>query len=332
VADIALLVTVLLWGINLPIMKFALGEIDKFAFNAIRLTISTVVLGLIVWRMQASVIDRTVDAKPVGRQWLNILLFAVLTGFGYQVLFLIGIDLTSAGNTGLILSAIPMWTAVLSFIFLRERLSGAAWTGLLVAVSGVLIVTLCKSSSSAANGTILGNVLISCAAFSWAAASVWSMPMMKNISPVALTFYSILFSLPLHWGAAWWMTDGFSTELYSPNNVTWLVLAIGYSGIFSTGVASALWNFGVKKVGPSHAAGFQNLVPMIGLVSSWILLGEVPFALQILGGAFIITGLITMRMWKRKTNGSNQQPSPKPTSPTVENSDVTESNAKVLSR
>ena len=317
-------------------MKYALSEIDKFTFNAIRLTVSSLVLGLIVWRMKAPVIDRSENAKPAVRQWINILLFAILTGFGYQTLFLIGIDKTSAGNTGLILSAIPMWTAILAFFFLRERLSWAAWTGLFVAVAGVLIVTLSKSTTSETASSLIGNVLISCAAFSWAAASVWSLPIMKNISAVALTFYSILLSLPLHWGVALWMTGGTHSNIFpeSPNYL-WLILAIAYSGIFSTGIASAFWNFGVKTVGPSHAAGFQNLVPMIGLISSWILLGEVPFALQILGGILIITGLIVMRMWKnnrdKKLVGADNNP-PRPASLAKEKHHVTEQDRKLFSR
>ena len=118
--------------------------------------------------------------------------------------------------------------------------------------------------------------------------------MMRYISPVALTFYSIVLALPLHFVIA-----GTSLDYMSLVNNPWLLLAILYSGIFSTGVASALWNFGLKHVGPSHATAFQYLVPIIALIASWIMLGEVPFALQIGGGILIIMGLVVMRMWKK---------------------------------
>lgn len=301
-ADLSLLVTVLLWGINLPVMKFALEHMDKFSFNAIRLTISTVALGIIVACLKAPVIDRSETAKPKGQQWMNVVLFSILTGFGYQILFLIGINSTSAGNTGLILSAIPMWTAVLAFFFLRERLSRGSWMGLAIAILGVLVVTLSKPTVESSTNTLSGNLLVSLAAFSWAAASVWSMPMMRNISPVALTFYSILFSLPLHYMMAW---NGLALgELMNNPKLT---LAVLYSGVFSTGIASALWNYGLKIVGPSHAAGFQNLVPIIALASSWLLLGEVPFAMQLGGGIMIIAGLVVMRIAKRRSNQARHE-------------------------
>lgn len=290
----SLLITVSLWGINLPIMKYSIERMDKYSFNAIRLLISAVVLGVIVWWLKAPVIDRRENAKPVRTQWMHILLFAILTGFGYQILFLIGIDSTSAGNTSLILSAIPMWAAILSFFFLKERMPLASWGGLFVAILGVLIVTLCKTPESNSTNSLGGNLLVSAAAFSWAAASVLSMPMMRHISPVALTFYSIAMAIPLHFFIA-----GSELEYTALLNDPWLLLAILYSGIFSTGVASALWNYGLKYVGPSHATAFQYLVPIIALLAAWIMLGEVPFALQIGGGLLIIMGLIVMRTWKK---------------------------------
>lgn len=291
IADINLLLVVLLWGVNLPIMKFALGRVDKYAFNAMRLTLSVVALGLIVYLLKSPIIDRSEGARPARLQWLNIFLFAMLTAFGYQVLFLVGIDSTSAGNTALILSAIPMWIAVLSYFFLKERLSFGAWVGLTIAVTGVLVVTLSKSQLSSQNNTLGGNLLVSLAALCWAIGSVWSKPMMKNISPIALTFYSIALTLPLHF----LIVPNLVVEIGNAFSDPLLLTALVYSGVFSTGVASALWNVGVKQVGPSHAAGFQNLVPLIALAASWVLIGEIPFALQIAGGVLIIAGLVILR-------------------------------------
>ena len=273
-------------------MKFALERMDKFALNAIRLTISVVVLGVFVWIMKAPVIDRRAEALPFRRQLMVIGCFALFTAFAYQVLFLVGIDATSAGNTAIILSAIPMWIAVLSFFFLRERLPRGAWIGLTIAFVGVLIVSLQKSQ---AGSSLFGNLLMSGAALGWAIGSVMSKPLLKHISPVALTFYSILVTLPFHYLIAAASLGEFGKLFHDG----WLAAAIIYSGVFSTGLATAMWNIGVKQVGPSHAAGFQNLVPIIALVTSWFLIGEVPILLQVVGGMLIIVGLIAMRAKRR---------------------------------
>ncbi len=275
----------------MPVMKFALGRMDEFLFNASRLTMSAIVLGLIVRWQNARVIDYSVDAKPRGKQYLNILLFALMTGFAYQVLFLVGIDRTSAGNTALIMSAIPIWTALLALVLLHERISRGAWGGLLIAVAGTLLVTFANPPANGQSGSLVGNLLVSASAFCWALASVISRPMMKNISPIALAFWSVALSVPLHFVVARHALPQIRDVVADP----WLVAAIIYSGTFSTGLAYAMWNFGIKELGAAHAAGFQNLVPVVALIASWLLIGEVPLPVQLVGGALIIGGLIVMR-------------------------------------
>lgn len=291
-ADVNLFLVVLMWGVNLPIMKFALSRMDRFAFNAFRLTLSALALGAIVYWLKLSTFDRSEGAWSIRTQVIQLVLFALLTAFGYQVLFLLGIDATSAGNTGVILSAIPMWIAILSFLFLKERLGRRAWTGLSIAFGGVMIVTLYRSHTSSTASSLTGNLLVSGAALCWAVGSVYSKPMLKNISPVALTFASIALTVPLHYLVA----SNLAAEFQKLLSDGWLLAALFYSGVFSTGFATAMWNIGVKQVGPSHAAGFQNLVPLIALGSSWLLIGEVPVVQQLAGGALIIVGLITLRM------------------------------------
>ncbi len=290
-ADLNLLGVMLIWGTNIPIMKYAIGEMDKFMFNALRLALSTIVLALCVMWERGAVIDRSENAYPVNRQILLIVIFGIMTGFAYQVLFLFGIDNTSAGNTAVIMSAIPVWIAILAFLLLRENLSWYGWGGLTLAMIGTLVVTLSKNDTTIGGGSLKGNLLVSGAAFSWALGSVISRPMMKNISPIALAFWSMLIALPFHFLVATNSFHGFRAVFDNPM----AVLALFYSGVFSTGLAYAMWNYGVKKIGPAQAGAFQNLVPLIALFTSWILLAEIPFALQLIGGALIILGLMVMR-------------------------------------
>ena len=326
-ADLNLASVALIWGINMPIMKFALGRMDdEYLFNAVRLTFSAITLGaLLAWKYRkktTSINGAEADAadgtRPTGedagpprrlripiwrrysrRQWVSILSFSFLAGFAYQVCFLLGIDGTTAGNTALIMSAIPMWTAILAFLMIGERLKRGAWAGLWIALAGVLIVTFSKSSSNIViQGSLVGNLIVSLAAFSWAFASVLSRPLMKTVSPLELAFYSVALTVPFHFLIA----GPAVAEIGQLFDDPWLMLAIVYSGVFSTGLAYAMWNFGVQQLGASHAAGFQNLVPLVALAASWLLIGEVPFPAQVIGGVVIISGLWTMRNQRQKTS------------------------------
>lgn len=285
-ADLSLISVALMWGINIPIMKYALGLIDPFCFNAFRLSISAVVLGLCVWwEMRGT-------SRSSGRKsYFRIACFALLSGFVYQYLFVVGIFRTTGGNTALIMSSMPMWTAVLAFFFIRERLSLVAWFGLLITFVGTLIVTLQKGDLNSSASLLWGNLIVLTAALAWAAATVMSRPVLKSISPIALAFIASATTLPLHIAvAAPHLREGI-LALKDPVVIGCLV----YSGVFSTGISYAMWHYGVRQVGASHAATYQNLIPIVALAGGWMFLQESLLLGQIFGGLLIISGLIFMR-------------------------------------
>lgn len=290
-ADLAMLSVAVIWGVNMPIMKFALSRVDEYLFNATRLLVSAIVLALIAWQQKAPIINRGENAPPIWRQIGMIVVFAFMTGFAYQVLFLLGIDRTSAGNTALIMSALPVWTALLAMILIKETLTKNAWIGLAIALVGTIVVTFTVPKMGAKEGSLWGNFLVAAATFSWALGSVWSRPMMKQISPIGLAFCGVAIAVPFHFIAC---RHAFA-ELSLFLNDMWLLAALFFSGGFSTGVAYAFWNYGVKTLGTSHAAVFQNLVPFFALFASWLLIGEVPSWIQLIGGGIILTGLFIMR-------------------------------------
>ncbi|MFT7632035.1 MAG: drug/metabolite transporter (DMT)-like permease [Mariniblastus sp.] len=303
IADINLLLVAAIWGVNIAIMKLALNEIDLFRFNSIRLTLSAVVLGIFVWVENKKRNDSALAKKaaldeaapPRVRKWLTIAAFAIMAGGVYQILFAVGMNRTTAGNTALIMSSMPMWTAVLSFVLLREKL-GLAWVGLTITFLGTLVVTLQKGGFQFDSESLAGNGLVLLAALAWAMGAVVSRPMLKFVSPIRLAFFSTAGTLPIHYAMPYIMNSPDVAEVWTPK----IVACILYSGIFSTGLAYAMWNFGVQQLGPSHAAVYQNLVPLIACIAAWIFLREQISAMQIIGGSLIIFGLYITRRLRPK--------------------------------
>lgn len=290
-ADLSLISVALMWGINIPIMKYALGLIDPFCFNAFRLSISAVVLGLCAWwEMRGT--SRSSGRKP----YFRIACFALLSGFVYQYLFVVGIFRTTGGNTALIMSSMPMWTAVLAFFFIRERLSLIAWFGLLITLVGTVIVTLQKGDLNSSGSLLWGNLIVLAAALAWAAATVMSRPVLQSISPIALAFIASATTLPLHIAVATPHLGEGILALKDPVVIGCLV----YSGVFSTGISYAMWHYGVRQVGASHAATYQNLIPIVALAGGWLFLQESLLLGQIVGGFLIIAGLVFMRRARRR--------------------------------
>ena len=281
-ADGALLGVALIWGVNIPAMKHVLGTLHPFMFNAWRLSLSTVVLGLLARREGAGH-----GATP----WARVVSLAALGSVSYQLLFLLGMARTTAGNTALIIASVPVWTAVIAACAGTERLDRTAWSGLACVFLGTAAVTLEGGALDLSGQHLMGNLLVIAAAVCWATATVMSRSVVRQISPTRLAFLSTLISMPAHYLLAFAL--GGATFPKTATTGTWLWTA--YSGLFSTGLAYVFWNYGVRSVGPSHTAVSNNLVPLIALVGSAWALREPITPAQIIGGAMILGGLVIMR-------------------------------------
>ncbi len=288
-ADLILLSTALIWGTNILVFKNAIGGFSPWIFNALRLIFATITLGILA-AGEAWLVTPLSARDPV--RWWRVSLFAFLSGFAYLVAFVKGIDLTTAGNTGLILASMPMWTAILSLVFLHERLPRVTWAGLLVTFVGTAIVTTQGNGPvSFSSRYLVGNVCMLVAAMTWAAATVMSRPILKKITPLRLAFISALLTTPFHLLLVASELPAALPQAMQPA----MLLAIVYSGVFSTGVAYVIWHIGVRAVGASHASIYQNIVTLVTVVGGWIVLQEPPLLAQILGGVLMIAGLFMMR-------------------------------------
>jgi drug/metabolite transporter (DMT)-like permease len=284
-ADLALFAVAVMWGVNVPIIKRGVELIDRLAFNSLRLTLSAAVLGLLVLRERKK--------TPVqNRPWMQILFVAFLTGFVYQLTFVLGVPRTLSGNTALILSATPMWTALIAWLVGMDKLKPIAWAGLVVTCAGAGLIAFSPSETNLGGEYVTGNMLILLASVMWAVGSILSKPLFEYVTPTQLAFLSSVITLPAHYAVAGRTTIDAVQKISTDPSIFWLV---AYSGLFSTGFAYALWNYGVRRVGPSHASIYQNFVPIIAITSGLFIVNEVPGGVQIPGGILILGGLILMR-------------------------------------
>lgn len=294
----------LIWGVNMAVMKLGMNEVDPFVFNAFRLSLSGLVLGVCACLEHRArpaqhpgyPADSRTQRERFIRTWATIAGFGLLTGGLYQILFAVGMDYTTAGNTALIMSSMPMWIAMLSFLLLHEKLK-SAWIGLTLAFLGTLLVTFQKGNLSLSADYQTGNWVVLLAALAWALGSVISRPMLTFISPIRLAFYATVGTLPVHYLMPLLMDSQNIGQVWQPG----VMACILYSGVFSTGLAYALWNYGVQQLGASHAAVFQNLVPLVALVAAYVSpLRETITPFQLVGGGMILFGLFVTRRLRPK--------------------------------
>ncbi len=319
-ADLLLLSVAVIWGVNIPVMKVALElGISPYALNAVRLVISSIVLlACASWEYRSGV------QPTAALSWRRVFVYALVVSVAYQFLFLMAVSRTTSANVALIMATVPMWTALGARFFLKETLPAVAWLGLFIAFAGTMIVTVQRDAiTSEKNGNVgsptnaatasaivdesrrtsemessrrvLGNFIALLAALTWAGGTVFSRPLLKTISPVQLAACSATIGLPFHLIIA---GPTLAASLPLLTQVP-LQLCILYSGILSTGLALAMWSYGVKHAGAAQATMFQNLSPIVAIAAAWIWRGEVVSGIQALGGAMIIGGLIVMRKSRR---------------------------------
>jgi drug/metabolite transporter (DMT)-like permease len=131
--DLALLLMVVIWGVNAVVVKATYAQIPPMAFMAIRFLVAGTLLLAVAWSVERSL-------RIHRRDWL-LMVAAAMVGTGlYQPLFLTGLSLTTASNTSLIIAASPAFVALLNRLLGRELLSARGWLGIALAFVGIILI------------------------------------------------------------------------------------------------------------------------------------------------------------------------------------------------
>lgn len=279
-AEGAVLVAVLLWGLNFSVIKLGLAEIQPLAFPALRFGIAGLVL-LIMLRVREGSIG-------VRREDLPVLLFMSVIGIAVQqVCFIFALANTSAADVSLLGAFGPIFTAVLATIFGQERLTMRHWVSVAIGVCGVALIVR-GGVESAATTSLLGDVLAIVALFLACASVIPVMPLMRRYSAYRILVFQFLV------GSA--CLAPFALTTFSANHITTTGWAAILYAVVATGVvANVLYYQGIGRIGPSSAAVIGYLQAFFGVVFAWLLLGETIGPIQLLGGAVVVAGVVLSR-------------------------------------
>ncbi len=213
-----------------------------------------------------------------------------LTGFlgisVYHVALNFGEVTVQAGAASLLISAAPVFTALLSVAVLKERLTGLGWLGILLAFAGVALIAL---SGGRGLHFTPGALLILLAATVAAVYSILSKRLLRRHAALEFTCYSIWAgTLPLLV-----FLPGLLRRL--PLAAPPATFAVIYLGIFPAAIAYVLWNYALARMPASLLSSFLYLSPVLASLIAWVWLGEVPALLTLVGGAIAILGVILVQ-------------------------------------
>ncbi len=293
--DAALLFVVVVWGVNFPVLKAALGVMHPHVINIFRFAVSAAALGgLYIARRRHS--DERDFFDPIRRHPFTIVGLGLLGFVLYQLCFIIGVNNTTAGSAALIMAAAPLWTALISRIAGYERLGRASWLGLAVSLIGTMAVVWAGAQDVTLGGSLYGNLIMLLGAVLWGAYTAFNKSIVHDVSPTGATFFGIMVALPFLIGIGIPYLDTVEWARVT----AWVWVAIVFSGGLSTGIAFAIWNTAVKNVGASNTAVYSNLVPFVALLGGVLFLNEAVTLIQLIGGVLIVGGLLLMRRDRRQ--------------------------------
>lgn len=207
----------------------------------------------------------------------------------YYLLENIALTYTLASNVGVIISVAPFFTAILAHLFVRseERLRAQFFVGFLVAMAGIVFISL---NGSKLELNPLGDLLAVLAALVWAIYSLLTKKISSFGHPVILStrrtfFYGILFMIP-----ALFFFD-FHPDLSHFTSPTYL-LNILYLGLGASALCFVTWNFAVKELGAVKTSVYIYMVPVITVLTSVLILHEQLTAFTLIGTILTLLGLI----------------------------------------
>jgi drug/metabolite transporter (DMT)-like permease len=284
--DILIVLVILLWAVNLSVIKIGLRALSPHAFNAIRLSLASLAYAAVLFARRGSPrLARKGDGwKAAGLGLLGITF--------YQVFFIKAVSVMPASTASVFMGTSPIFIALLATAVAEERISAAGWVGIVISFAGFLLVV------AGDNGGLVftwdawrGAVLLLLANVCWAGYTVFSKPVLERNSAFRLaavgTIAGTAVYLPfavgdlarVEWTRIPWQSWG----------------AIFYAGLVAIFLCFVIWYESVKEVGSAKTGVYSNLTPILAIFFAGLVLGERLAAIQAVGAAVTLAGVYLTR-------------------------------------
>lgn len=282
-----LLITAIIWGFAFVAQRIGADYVGAFTFNGIRFALGALsLLPLLIYSLKKSPKDNKGNSpKPK-----SVLLAGFIMGcalFLGSSLQQIGLPYTTAGKaafiTGLYIALVPIFG-----LFLKQRVQGTTWVGVLLAVVGLYFLSFKEGFSFGSGGfqEIKGDLLQLIGAFFWALHILFIDHFTKKIDALLLSFLQFITCSALSLTAAVIFEDISISGIYGAS------IPILYGGICSVGIAYTLQVIGQKHAKPAHAAIILSMESVFASIGGFLLLNENLSPRGFVGCALMFAGML----------------------------------------
>jgi drug/metabolite transporter (DMT)-like permease len=287
-ADLLLILVTFFWGINFTVAKSAIAEFSPLSFIAFRYGIGAFTLCAILvitrekWRIKR-------------RDWGKLILLGFIGNTVNSLLFITGLSYSTASIAALIGTASPIFVALFNILYGMETLNRFSWIGIGFSCIGITIIIGENAHWQFAwnQEGFKGNLLLIGTTITWAFYTAFGKPILRRYSTLTVitcttTIGFILlipFVIPVLLRQNW---NLISTK-------SWI--GVLYAAIFSAALAHMFWYYAIKQIGSTRTIIYNNLTPIIGVLTATIYLGERLTLVEILGAVLVVGGIYLVRKY-----------------------------------
>ncbi|MCP8967795.1 DMT family transporter [Ectobacillus ponti] len=280
-ASLYALISITFWGISFVSTKALLDVMSPFTVLVMRFGIGSLFLCLLIPVLRGSLSIRLTYVP-------HLFILGTLGVFVHQILQATALLTINASSAGWIITLSPLFTLLLSMLFLAERMTLPKAIGILSAILGVLLIVSAGSGRSLNFSWDAGYFLMILSTLNWAVYSLLLKNLEIPLPPLTITFYTSLFgfllSLPLLWKARGW------EQLAALDGAHWAHLF--FLGVFVSAVAYLYWAKAHEHMEASQVSMFMYLEPLATVVAAMLLLKEQILLATICGGLLTISGVL----------------------------------------
>lgn len=275
---IIIVFVMLIWGSSFTVTKLVVTEVPPLIAATIRNIIACIAL------LPFYLLKRKKVQQPL--PYKKLALMGLVGTTVYYLLFNTGMKYIAASTGALIEGLVPVAIAVPAALILKEQLSKRIMAGILLSVTGVILVGFIGTAEKSANA-LLGSACIVGAVCLWSTYTLLSRSLKNTDTTIVTTvsmFIGTVLSIPL---ALWEINDLGGMPHISLK--AWM--GIIYLGVFASAVAYFLYNKSLESLPAAQVGNFLNLIPLIGALIAFTFLKDTFTGLQLAGGVLVLAGI-----------------------------------------
>jgi drug/metabolite transporter (DMT)-like permease len=283
-----MMLTVIVWAFAFPFIKIGLRELSFINLTIMRFFIVCCVLILIL------LFQRRRFSKLHKKDIIPIFILGFLGVMVYHLGLNYGEQFISPGAASLIIATIPIQIVILAVIFLKEKIGLIKILGIIIALSGVLVISFWgKKDASLEIDYIFGAIAVLIAALMGALYTIAGKKLLDRYSGLSLTVYAILFGSV---GLIPFINSSLIDQVSKMSINGWF--AVLFLGIFSTVIGYVIWYVALKIKTANEISIYLYAIPVLSTLFSYIMFKEEITLLFILGGFLVLTGLVIVNTKK----------------------------------